>query len=241
MKPLDNTLADIIKDHTKRLVALENARQPYIADWRSLPPQEFSYNSVSGVSGVLDVDFTPSSRFAVGDRLEIVQSTTKYFVVWKIDDAANQISISGGDDYTLANAVLDSIRFSKAVAPTGFPEFFLYAPDVENTAGPPVPPSSVTQNTSKFTLTGNVLKVYDGAFTGSFPTSSLSIKFELPFYNSGTDYNAGDFIPLWEGPPTGSYNKTLDRLALPQWVNYSLFPASSSTAWSASYNYEVIL
>lgn len=69
---------------------------------------------------------TASSALAgvlqVGDRIKLTQTTVKYFYV--IGISGTTITITGGTDYTLANAAITLPFYSHEVSPTGFPAAF---------------------------------------------------------------------------------------------------------------------
>lgn len=60
----------------------------------------------------------------VGNRIKLTQTTVKYFIVTAVgaySGGKTIITVYGGTDYTLANAVITSPFFSIAKAPFGFP------------------------------------------------------------------------------------------------------------------------
>lgn len=62
-----------------------------------------------------------TSKYAVGDRIRLVQSsTTKYFYV--IGVASTVLTITGGSSYTLANSAITANYYSHAISLVGFPK-----------------------------------------------------------------------------------------------------------------------
>lgn len=70
-------------------------------------------------TGVMASDVDLTGVVSAGARMQITQTTTKYFIVTKITSTA----ITGyfGTDYTLANAAITSPKYSPFKAPVGFP------------------------------------------------------------------------------------------------------------------------
>lgn len=67
-----------------------------------------------------------AARYAKGDKIRLVQTTTKYFYVVAVADTL--LTVTGGSDYSVANAAISDIFVSKASSPVGFPGWFNYTP-----------------------------------------------------------------------------------------------------------------
>lgn len=65
-----------------------------------------------------------TTKFSVGDRIKFDQTSTKYFYVTAV--SATTLTLNGGTDYTVANAAITWIYYSKASTPLGFPNGFNY-------------------------------------------------------------------------------------------------------------------
>jgi len=63
-----------------------------------------------------------ASRFQVGDRLQLTQTTVKYFFVVGVADAV--LTVTGGADYTVADAAISAVAYSRVDRPFGFPGYF---------------------------------------------------------------------------------------------------------------------
>lgn len=106
-----------------------------------------------------------ATYYAVGDKIKLTQTTVKYFYVVTIADTL--LTITGGTDFTLANAAITLPYFSHAASPVGFPNRFAYSPTIGFTAGAaPTTPTTVAY----FALNGRVCAVstyttYTGAGT----------------------------------------------------------------------------
>lgn len=68
-----------------------------------------------------------TAKFPVGSKLKMVNSTTKYFYVVSASFSADTtVTVTGGTDYTLANAAITSPTYSYEANPQGFPSAFNY-------------------------------------------------------------------------------------------------------------------
>lgn len=75
------------------------------------------------------------SKYAVGDKIRLVQTSTKYFVIVGVADSL--LTITGGTDYTLANATITDPYYSHAASPMGYPNRFAYTPTATGFGGSP--------------------------------------------------------------------------------------------------------
>lgn len=78
--------------------------------------------------------FTCSSAlaavFSTGDKIKLTQTTVKYFYVVSV--SGTTVTVTGGADYSLANAAITSPFYSKGVTPVGFPTEFAWTPTFAN-------------------------------------------------------------------------------------------------------------
>lgn len=83
------------------------------------------------VAGNVTAFFTP------GTKLRLTQTTTKYFYVLSSSYSApnTTITITGGTDYTLANAAITAPAYSYMSNPQGFPHWFNFLATVSGTGG----------------------------------------------------------------------------------------------------------
>lgn len=74
-----------------------------------------------------------TARFPVGTKLKLSQTGTKYFYVVSSAFSTNTtITVTGGSDYSLANAAITSPFYSYMSSPQGWPVWFNYTPTVAN-------------------------------------------------------------------------------------------------------------
>lgn len=92
-------------------------------DWMTIT-QPAAFQSADGptfVMTVAGVDLT--SRMSPKTRIQIGQTTTKYFICTGVSVAGGNTTITmyGGTDYVLANAAITTFAFSNQQSPPGFP------------------------------------------------------------------------------------------------------------------------
>lgn len=70
-----------------------------------------------------------SAKFPVGTKIKLTQTTAKYFYVTACSFSTDTtVTITGGSDYSLANAAITSPNLSYSDTPQGFPQWFNYTP-----------------------------------------------------------------------------------------------------------------
>lgn len=129
----------------------------------------WSYASATSFTQSGDV----RTRYPVGSKIRLVQSsTTKYFYVISTSYSSpnTTINITGGTDYTLANAAITSPFYSYAALPQGFPQAFTYGPNLQNLSGG-------TMNYCKFTITpdNHVVVRFKYTLAGAGVTGAVAI------------------------------------------------------------------
>lgn len=101
------------------------------------------------------INVANGTLFQKGDRIKLTQTTAKYFVVTGV--SGNVITVSGGTDYTVANAAITTQQYSHEANPLGYPGWFaLSAPasytGIDNGAG-----GAPTTSESRFSIVGRTL------------------------------------------------------------------------------------
>lgn len=113
------------------------------------------------------VDLT--STFTKGTRLRLKQGGSyKYFVVIGSSFSTNTtVTITGGTDYTLANASITDNYYSYAASPQGYPATFNWSPTLVGWSGTPT-------TEAKFFVIGNVcfLNLYVSGTSNSTTTTA---------------------------------------------------------------------
>lgn len=84
-----------------------------------LANETWVYYSVDAPTGVITVPSGAASKYNVGDRVKMTNSTVKYFIITAVSDTT--LTLYGGTDYTLENADITLNYYSHAKSPLGFP------------------------------------------------------------------------------------------------------------------------
>ena len=82
------------------------------------PKETWVYASATTIT----VPSGAASRYSVGDKIKLTQTTVKYFYVTAVADTV--LTVTGGTDYTVANAAITANYYSKLTSPVGFPQWF---------------------------------------------------------------------------------------------------------------------
>ena len=142
-----------------------------------------------------------TAMFPKGTKIKLTQTTAKYFYVISSAFSTNTtITVSGGSDYSLANAAITSPNYSYAGTPQGFPTIFNVTPTVYTDGGGTVPTYSTS--TCYFSISGRVCRYVvnlnndsggtAGSGTGLIRVSTpLTIVVGTRHMGSGTIYEAG--------------------------------------------------
>jgi hypothetical protein len=99
-----------------------------------------------------------ASIYKVGMGIRLTQSSTvKYFYIVKVENTL--LTITGGSDYTLANATISAVSYTNTPATAiGFPNTFNYTP-VVTYAGNYTDPTGWTSLNGSFSIVGNIATV----------------------------------------------------------------------------------
>jgi hypothetical protein len=85
-----------------------------------IPAEEtWTYASADAPTFVITVPSGAASRFSVGMKIKLTQTTVKYFIITAVADTT--LTVYGGTDYTLANATITAPFYSMVRSPQGFP------------------------------------------------------------------------------------------------------------------------
>lgn len=117
-----------------------------------------------------------AGAMAVGTKIWLTQTTSKYFYVTGV--SGTTITVTGGSDYSLANAAITAPYYSNATTPYGFPDYFNYTPTWTNlTVGNGT-------NSSRFTMKGKTVKFRVGFVLGSTSSVGTGPRVSLPVTTS---------------------------------------------------------
>lgn len=144
-------------------------------------PAEETWTYASASTFTISGDKT--GKYQKGDKIKLTQTTVKYFYIIGVSYSApnTTVTVTGGTDYTVANAAITLPYFSKIVTPQGFPQAFAFTPILTTQAG------TVTTYSASgyFTLIGNfcyIRYVVSVTNNGSGGTAAL---FSLPITGQG--------------------------------------------------------
>lgn len=114
-----------------------------------------------------------ASKYKKGDKIRYKQGGGyKYEYVITVTDTL--LTVTGGSDYTVANATITDIYYSHELNPIGFPESFNWTP----TAGGITKGNGVTVST--FNIIGNVVNFYVAFTLGSTSAITGRNSYTLP-------------------------------------------------------------
>ena len=132
-------------------------------------------------------------RYSVGDKLMFTQTTVKIFYI--VGVATGILTLTGGSDYTVANAAISAIAFSKSVSPVGFPQWFALTTSAWTTSATAF--TNQPAGASYFTINGKTMIVRGqyqchatsggtGIFTATFTAGEMPT---MPSYSVGSAAN----------------------------------------------------
>jgi len=92
-----------------------------------------------------------ASKYQKGDKVKLTQTTDKYFYITGVADTV--LTVTGGSDYTVADAAITSPYYSKMENPQGFPHRFNFTPVLAVASGTA---PDYTTFINKFNIVGNL-------------------------------------------------------------------------------------
>lgn len=158
--------------------------------WTDDTARTWTYASATAFSVSGDV----TAIFTKGTRIKLTQTTVKYFVVVSsVFSTGNTIvNVTGGTDFSVANATISSNYYSYQVNPQGYPTWFSYTPTLTWSNNSGSNPSGTPANISnKFSVIGSACTVsnfQDGFAAG---TNVIRIQITMPISPSGLSSNTG--------------------------------------------------
>jgi hypothetical protein len=137
--------------------------------------QTWTYASATTINVPTDATIL----YSVGDKIRFKQGGAyKYFYICTV--AATLLTVTGGSDYTVANATITDVYYSKASSPVGFPQYFNYAPTG-------ISATNVT-HTGRFCIVGrrclvDYIAVFSGGITfTTMPTLPVPVSASMVVY-----------------------------------------------------------
>lgn len=144
--------------------------------------ETWTYASGSGGgTATLTISGDVTAKYSKGTRLKLTQTTVKYFVVigasYNGGTTTTTVTLTGGSDYTLANAAITANYYSYMGSPQGYPGWFNY--DVSGATGFT---GSLSVVQARFAINGRVLTLSID-FGGT--SNATSFTFPVPATASG--------------------------------------------------------
>lgn len=158
----------------------------YIWDGWQYPNETWTYAS----STTFTISGDKTGNYQKGDKIRLKQGGSyKYFYITAVSYSApnTTVTITGGTDYTLANATITDNYYSKAERPVGFPLIFNWTPTWTNlTVGNGV------LGLGQFALVGGNQLEFSLKFTwGTTTSASGEIQFSVPIAISSSEPTSG--------------------------------------------------
>ncbi len=152
-------------------------KESFFSGWDGWISAGETWTYASATTFTISGDLT--GKYQKGDKIKLTQTTAKYFYIVGVAyaDPNTTVTVTAGDDYSLANAAITSPYYSKEENPQGFPGVFLYTAPLT-----PGGNMTYTDTTSKlfFSIKGQhvILNYAAGGTTGG--TASTYIDVTLP-------------------------------------------------------------
>lgn len=185
---VDDVMAADINDLQDEVAAIEG----YGGGWTPAG-ETWTYAS----STTFTVSGNQTGKYQKGDKVKLTQTTVKYFYITNVvySSPNTTVTVSGGDDYSLANAAITLPYYSKAVNPQGFPRWFRWTPTLISTGAT----FTYTFQTGTFAI-NNGLVVFEASIQlGAAPggTTSNSVSMGLPFTAATISNSRMAFSVYW--------------------------------------------
>lgn len=135
----------------KKTLNVNLPTEAYNGGWIEIPDGTWTYASATTIT----VPSGAASIYQVGDEIRLKQGGGyKYFSVVAVADTL--LTVTGGSDYTVANAAITDAAFSKGGG-VGHPGWFEYSPIITYGGGSGTPSATITF--AKILIVRNLLKI----------------------------------------------------------------------------------
>lgn len=150
----------------------------YVDGWID-PGETWTYASAT----TFTVPGDQTAKYIAGVKIKLTQTTPKYFyVVSSTYGAPNTtVTVTGGSDYTIANAAITSPYYSRSERPAAFPDWFNYTPALAGWSSNP------TNTRYRFAIHGKTVSfvIYQGTATAS---NANNVIITSPVPNGATEF-----------------------------------------------------
>jgi len=137
-------------------------------------PDSATWTYASATTLTISGDVT--AKYPKGTKVKLTQTTVKYFyVVSAVYASSTTVTVTGGSDYSLANAAITSPNYSYAATPQAFPQWFNWAPTIS--AGYSANPTNAVY---RFQIVGNTCKISIRELTNGTSNTANDSVYSLP-------------------------------------------------------------
>lgn len=199
------------------------------------PNETWTYASATTFTVSGDV----TTKYPVGTKLKLTNSSTKYFYVTTTSYSApnTTVTISGGSDYTLSNTTISANYYSYATTPQGFPQWFNFTPSwTSNGTAPAIGNGTLD---GRFSMSGRTVTAqirWAAGGTTTFGTGSYFFSMPVESVATNTQIASGQ-MPLGQGRGTDN-SASFSMFIFPEWestttvqlVYYTSFTGASASA-----------
>ena len=192
--PAQNKVEDTDMNQIKNVVnANDDIQLNLLAGWITIT-DTWTYASPT----TINVPSGATLNYNKGGKLKIIQNTTKYFYIIKVED--NLLTITGGSDYTLTNDTITEAFYSNIQNPQDFPSSFNFTAVVDSAGTKP----TYSKKECSFQVNGTMcianysLSNTSGGTAGS-GTQHITISVPVPAsvvtrIGFGAVYNGGELV-----------------------------------------------
>lgn len=164
-----------------------------------------------------------TTTYTKGTRIKLTQTSAKYFVVTSSSFSTDTtVNITGGTDYTLANAAITSPYYSYQANPQGYPDRFAYTPTYTGFSANPT-------TSAAFRVIGK-LCFYElhGSANGTSNTTGKTVTLPIA---AGATITQVSFMEAVVDNGTQSIGK---HLIVPSATTSTIYPGIATANWTAS-------
>ncbi len=187
--------------------------------WTDASGTPFTFASATTFTTATDTTLT----FTPGTLIKLTNSTVKYFVVVSSSfSATTTVTVTGGTDYTLANAAISAPFYSYQANPQGFPGWFNYTPTLTGGTSP--------STTCRFAVVGRIVTV---ELFGQISTSNATtFTATLPIPSAATNIASEATSLARDNTGTFSIGLISTIAGAQTIVNLYTGPAGGGAAWT---------
>jgi len=150
-----------------------------------------------------------AAKYRKGDKIKLTQTTVKYFSIIGVADTV--LTVTGGSDYSVADAAITDMYYSHEATPIGFPTYFNYTPTVTASSGT----LTTTSASAKFTVVNGFCMITGSTTITNKGTASGTLNTSLPVANAAASVGSGR-----ENAATGVMVQILAETNLAKYYKY---------------------